>query len=82
MVSTSWEIPDETTDQPPHLQTYRRYKETADALDADLVVTMEHPTKHNPKRVIIEVGGNGVTLKQEISTTGAAAFTTPSPRVG
>jgi hypothetical protein len=82
MVSTCWEIPDETTDQPPHLQTYRRYKETADALDASLIVTMEHPTKHNPKRVIIEVGGNGVTLKQEISTTGAAAFTSPSPRVG
>jgi len=82
MVSTSWEIPSETTDQPPHLQTYRRYKETADALDADLVVTMEHPSKHNPKRVFIDVGGNGATLKRETSATGSAVFTTPSPRVG
>ena len=82
MVSTSWEIPSETTDQPPHVETYRRYKETADLLDGDLIVTMEHPTKHSPKRVVIEIGANGITLKREISTAGAAAYTSTSPRVG
>ena len=82
MVSTSWPIPTETTDQPPHLETYRRYKETAEALDATLIVTMEHPTQSNPKRVIIDIGVNGPTLKKEIVTSAVSTVTTRSPRVG
>jgi ribonuclease BN (tRNA processing enzyme) len=82
MVSKSWSIPSETTDQPPHIETYRRYKETADALEAELVVTMEHPTKSNPKRLIVEIGSNGPTLKKAIITSGVSAVTTRSPRVG
>lgn len=82
MYSTSWEIPAETTDQPPHVETYRCYKDTAEALDASLVVMMEHPTKHNPKRLVIDVGANGVTLKQAVTSVGAGVFTTAAPRVG
>ena len=82
MVSTSWEIPSETTGQPPHVETYRRYKETEDQLDADLVVTMEHPSKANPKRVIVEIDGNGPTLKKEIASSSVAAVTTRTARMG
>jgi hypothetical protein len=82
IVSTSWPIPSETTDQPPHVETYRRYKETADLLDAELVVAMEHPSENNPKRTIIEIGANGPTLKREIVTSSVSAVTTRSPRVG
>jgi len=82
MISTSWPIPSTTEDQPPHVETYRRYNETAGRLDADLVVTMEHPTKKNPKRTIIQIGANGPKLKKEIVTSSVSAVTTRSPRMG
>jgi hypothetical protein len=82
MVSSSREIPTETTDQPPHLETYRRYKETADSIDADIVVTMENPSKRQPKRTIIEISGNGPMLTKEAFGAGVAVTTTRSPRVG
>jgi hypothetical protein len=82
MVSSSREIPSETTDQPPHVETFRRYKETAESLDADIVVTMENPSKRQPKRTIIEIGGNGPTLTKEAFGAGVAITTTRSPRVG
>jgi hypothetical protein len=82
VVSTSCPIPSETTDLPPHVETYRRYKETTDALDADLVVTMEHPSKANPKRLIINIDGNGPTLKREIVSAVTAVTSTQSPRMG
>jgi hypothetical protein len=82
MISKSWCIPCETTSHPPHLETFRRYEETANALDAELVVTMEHPSRSNPKRLIIEIGSDGATLKKEIITSGVSAVTTRSPRVG
>jgi hypothetical protein len=82
MVSSSREIPSETTDQPPHVETYRRYKETADALDAELIVTMENPSKRQPKRTVITLDGNGPTLVKEAFGAGIAITTTRSPRVG
>jgi hypothetical protein len=82
MVATSWEIPSGDTDQPPHVQTYRRYKETADALDAELVVTMENPSKSKPKRTIVEVDGNGVTLTKEAISAAIAITSSKSPRMG
>ena len=82
MVSSSREIPTETTDQPPHVETYRRYKETADSIDADIVVTMENPSKRQPKRTIIEISGNGPMLTKEAFGAGVAVTTTRSPRVG
>ncbi len=82
MVSSSREIPEETTDQPPHVETYRRYKETADAVDADLIVTMENPSKRQPKRTVITIGGDGPTAEKEAFGAGVAITTTRSPRVG
>ena len=82
MISSSREIPGETNDQPPHVETYRRYKETADALDADLMVTMENPSKRQPKRTIITLDGNGPTLAKEAFGAGIAVTSTRSPRVG
>ncbi|HEV2692319.1 MAG TPA: hypothetical protein VG347_05430 [Verrucomicrobiae bacterium] len=82
MVSSSWPIPTTTEDQPPHLQTYRRYKETADKLDADLIVTMEHPNKNLPKPVVIDIGGGGVMLKHEILSGIGIITSSTSPRHG
>ncbi|MBA7614362.1 hypothetical protein ES703_21626 [subsurface metagenome] len=82
MVSTSDPIPNETIDQPPHVETYRRYKDTADELDAELVVTMQHPTQHTPKRTIIDLDSNGPTLKKESSSAAFSVISKKSPRVG
>jgi hypothetical protein len=84
MISTSWEIPSRDTDdnQPPHVQTYRRYKETAEALDADLIVTMENPSKRQPSRTTISIDGNGPTLKKEAVSAAVAITSSRSPRVG
>lgn len=82
MFSTSWEIPTATEPQPPHVETYRRYKDTKDTLDAELVVTMEHPSKSNPKRLVIDIGSGGATVKKEASSAGIAVTSTRSPRVG
>ena len=82
MVATCWPIPAGTEDQPPHVETFRRYKETADALDADLVVTMEHPSKNSPHRMVINIDENGSTLKRTITSASIAVTSTRSPRVG
>ena len=82
MVSSSWPVPTTTEDQPPHVETYRRYKETADKLDADLVVTMEHPSKSNPKPVVISIDTSGVTMKREIASAISIVTSTQSPRHG
>jgi hypothetical protein len=84
MISTSWEIPNTDADdmQPPHLQTYRRYKETADSLDADLVVTMEHPSKKQPKRTVVTLDGNGPTLIKSTESGPAIITSNKSPRMG
>jgi len=82
MVSSSWPIPSTTEDQPPHVETYRRYKETAQELDADLVVTMEHPNRDNPKRTVIAIDANGPTLKRDFTPAAIAITSARSPRVG
>ena len=82
IVSSSWPIPATTEDQPPHVETYRRYKETADKLDADLVVTMEHPTVKNPDPVVISIDASGVTMKREITSGISIVTSTQSPRHG
>ena len=82
MISTSKPIPEETTEQPPHIQTHRRYKDTEQELDAELIVTMEHPNKKSPKRLIIEIDANGPTLKKESIGAFATITSRKSPRVG
>lgn len=82
MVSSSWSIPRTTEDQPPHVEAYRRYKDTANELDADLVVTMENPSKDLPARTLITVDANGPTLKRSFIPAAIAITSTQSPRVG
>jgi hypothetical protein len=82
MVSTSNPIPDETTTQPPHVETYHRYAETADSLDAELVVTMEHPSRKNPQKLIIEIGNYGPVLKKPSASASSFSASRRSPRMG
>jgi hypothetical protein len=82
MISSSWPIPPTNEDQPPHVQTYRRYKETADDLDADITVTMENPSTSNPKRTIVEIDGKGPTLEKRWASAAVTITSSRSPRVG
>jgi hypothetical protein len=82
MVSTSDIIPDDTTTQPPHVEAYRRYKATSKKLDDELIVTMEHPSKQNPQRLVITIGNNGPDVKKELSSPSIITTTQRAPRVG
>lgn len=82
MVSSSDIIPTETTDQPPHVEAFRTYQDTAKELDADLVVTMENPSKRNPSRTIIEIGKDKAKLKKSAVAAAITVTSTRSPRVG
>ena len=67
---------------PPHRQTYRTYKETADSKDGELVVTMENPSVKEPKRTIVEVNALGATLKKEGLAAVSVITSSKAPRVG
>jgi hypothetical protein len=84
MVGSCWPISEADTedDQPPHVQAYRRYKETADELDADIIVTMENPTTTKPGRTIINIGRDGPRLSKIAMSPGVTITTTKSPRMG
>jgi len=82
LVSTSKESHATTTEQPPHIEAYRRYQETAKQLDADLVVTMEYPNKQNPQRLVITIDGKGPILKKAISSPSVITTSQRAPRVG
>jgi hypothetical protein len=82
MVSTSDIIPDDTTTQPPHIEAYRRYKATSKKLDDELIVTMEHPSKQNPRRLVITIGNNGPEVKKELSSPSIITTSQRAPRVG
>jgi beta-lactamase superfamily II metal-dependent hydrolase len=82
IVSTSDIIPDTTEKLPPHVETYRRYKKTAEMLDAELVVTMEHPDKYKPKRLVINIDGAGAKVKKLIPSPSVITTTQRAPRVG
>jgi len=78
LISTSEVISDDYEQtQPPHPQAANYYEEIA-----EFVVTMQHPTKSRPDKLIFEIGPYKAQLK--ISSYAAGAFTTscPAPRAG
>jgi ribonuclease BN (tRNA processing enzyme) len=55
LVSPSWPIPSEDTDQPPHRQAAAYYRSAAAEADGQFIVTMEHPSKDRPKPLVITI---------------------------
>ncbi len=83
LVSSSWPIPASYTDpQPPHRQASAYYRQIAEGLDGEFVVTMEHPSASRPEPLVVEIGGGGAMVRKP--TTGAAAIITgqSAPRAG
>jgi hypothetical protein len=81
IVSTSDPIPSEDTDNPPHRQAANYYRGVSSSLFGEFVVTMEHPKKTAPERLIIEIGRSGASVKKQVAV-GAPLVSRPAPRAG
>ena len=85
IVSPSLPIPakgsEEDNDQPPHRQAAKYHRRISDDCGGEFVVTMEHPSKDNPKPFAYKVTALGIALALAapmVSTTAAAS----TPRAG
>lgn len=81
LVSTSFEIPDEDTVQPPHRQAAKYYEDVSKAHGGQYLVTMEHPTKSNPKPLVLEIGDKGYLVRKLVGGS-AAVIGSAAPRAG
>ena len=81
LVSCSDPIPSGDTNDPPHRQAAKYYRHVARKLSGEFVVTMEHPKKSAPERLIIEIGGSGASLLKK-TMVGAPLVSRPAPRAG
>jgi hypothetical protein len=82
IISSSKVIPETDETQPPHFQAAAVYKKLAKEIDGEFIVTMEHPTKSAPDKLIIKISGNGAMVKKSIIVGGAAITSRPAPRAG
>lgn len=82
VISPSWEIPPEDTDQPPHRQAANYYKERAQAIGGEFKVTMEHPKVTDPKPLVIKIDGLGAAIDKVIAGGAATIVSRPAPRAG
>ena len=86
-VSTSEPIPlagsaDDEDPQPPHRQAARYYEDVAVSLTGQFIVTMEHPSRHAPKPIVIEIGTNKATVKKPAFSGAYVATSERAPRAG
>lgn len=83
IVSTSKPIPSDDSDkQPPHRQAANYYRETAEDKFGDFKVTMEHPSKANPKPLVLKIDSLGVAIEKAIVVGAASITAAPAPRAG
>jgi len=85
LISSSWAIPSEETDQPPHFQAKAFYKKVVQKKGSanNFYVTMEFPDQEHPKPIIVETGIYGFTVKKTAGLSAAAEVTRRQPpRVG
>ena len=83
IVSPSKVVPDSDETLPPHRQAAEYYRGAATKLAGNFVVTMEHPTKQNPKPTNLKVSGRGIGVAFErVAPTGTGAVLTSPPRAG
>lgn len=74
-------VPDTDETQPPHFQARNRYRRTINEKNGHLLVTMEHPTRAKPKRLVIDIGAGGATISR--AAVGSVSVTSDrAPRMG
>ena len=87
IVSPSNVIPESDETQPPHKQAAKYYDKVADQKEGKFRVTMEHPTKEDPKPLEVEVRGYGAGATLMAASTRSHAGSSrlirePSRRAG
>jgi hypothetical protein len=82
VVSTSKPIDDVEDDQPPHFQAKNCYKTALKLKQGKFMVTMEHPNRVSPSRLIINVTPAGASLATAAAIGSGALVSAPAPRVG
>jgi hypothetical protein len=82
IVSPSWRIPSEDTDQPPHRQAAKYYEGRARAIDGEFKVTMEYPKPSAPAPLVIKIDGMGSAVEKVIEGAAAVIVNRPAPRAG
>lgn len=87
MMSTSWSIPTEGSNedkdvQPPHRQAAAYYKRVARNKDGQFKVTMDLPSTSKPKPTTIEITDRGARLLTVSAVAGAASIVSTPARAG
>lgn len=82
VVSTSKPIDDIDQDQPPHFQAKNYYKTALKSKSGKFMVTMEHPSRVSPTRLVVNVTPGGINLETAAAIGSGALVSAPAPRVG
>lgn len=80
LVSTSDPIPTEDTDQPPHRQAAKYYRDNPNG--GTFVVTMEHPKVSAPEPLVITIDHRKATIRKRAVAASVAVTSVAAPRAG
>ena len=82
IVSSSWAVPSKDEEQPPHFQAAECYRECAENINGEFVVTMEHPSKKHPAECVVRIDKNGATLRKPATGGAGVIVSQRAPRAG
>lgn len=82
LVSPSNLIPLEDTKMPPHLQAANYYRDVAKAKGGEFIVTMDHPSRTQPKPLVIEIDSTRARVTGIAVTAAIGTASQSSPRAG
>jgi hypothetical protein len=82
VVSSSDPIPDVDTDQPPHRQAAKYYRDNRADHGGTFVVTMEHPKVSAPEALVITIDHRKATIKKRAIAASVAVTSVSAPRAG
>lgn len=83
IVITSDPIPPGDSTQPPHRQAYNCYLDYVAKCGGQIKVTMEHPSKDKPEKLVINIDSiGGATVAKRIIAPSIIVTSRPAPRAG
>lgn len=82
VVASSDPIPTEDTDQPPHRQAAKYYRDNRYENSGTFVVTMEHPKTSAPEALVITIDHRKATIKKRAVAASVAVTSVSAPRAG
>jgi hypothetical protein len=82
VVSTSKPIDDVEDSHPPHFQAKNCYVRNLNAKLGKFKVTMEHPNRVSPTRLVVKITAGGVAIETAAAIGSGALVGASAPRVG